>query len=426
MAFRIVGNLLFFPCIVEELIICYSGVLFVICEASALIGELAYAKERATMTSLFSANYFIGSIIASGVTTGTFAMTSTWGWRIPSLLQAVFSAIQVVFLPFCPESPRWLISHGQTDKAYQILEKFHGEGIDGEDYVRREFAQIQSSIKLEKELARRFIWADVFRDRAMFHRFAVSGMTGVFGQVSGNGLITYYFAKVLRIVGVRNNRTIQQIILSHNCWGLINSVPLSIIAPRFPRRHMFILGALGMAACFTAWTVASARYEIHESSAAATASIAFIFIYNPWVHLGRSLSHTHMYRFLNMGLNSLAYTYIVELFPYTQRSQGLAFKQLVGRLGNFFNAYVNPIALDSIGWKYYIFYCVWLLVEALIVYLVFPETHNRTLEDLSFFLEGKDINERVQRDMDRILEGAEAPSHQGQTGKDVAVDTKIS
>lgn len=233
------------------------------------------------MTSLFSANYFIGSIIASGVTTGTFAMKSTWGWRIPSLLQVLFSAIQVVFLPFCPESPRWLISHGQGDKAYQVLARYHSEGIDGEDYVRREFAQIQSSIKLEKELAKSFMWADVFRDRAMFHRFAVSGLTGVFGQVSGNGLITYYFAKVLRIVGIQNNRTIQQIILSHNCWSLLNSVPLSIIAPRYPRRHMFILGALGMAACFTAWTVASAKYEMHGSPAAAAASIAFIFLYNP-------------------------------------------------------------------------------------------------------------------------------------------------
>ncbi|KAL1592320.1 hypothetical protein SLS60_011397 [Paraconiothyrium brasiliense] len=353
----------------------FSGVLFVICEASALIGELAYAKERATMTSLFSANYFIGSIIASGVTTATFAMDSTWGWRIPSLLQVAFSAIQIIFLPFCPESPRWLISNGRGEVAHQVLIMYHGEGFDGEEYVRREFEQIQASIALEKELAKRFMWADVFRSKAMFHRFAVSGLTGIFGQVSGNGLITYYFAKILRIIGVTSNRTIQQIILSHNCWALINSVPLSMIAPRYPRRHMFILGALGMAACFTAWTIASARYATTGSKAAAATSIAFIFLYNP---------------FLNVGLNSLAYTYIVELFPFTQRSQGLAFKQLVGRLGNFFNAYVNPIALDAIGWKYYLLYCVWLLVEAWIVWVRFPETHGRTLEDLSFMLEVKD------------------------------------
>lgn len=167
----------------------HSGVLFVICEASALIGELAYAKERATLTSLFSANYFIGSILASAVTTGTFALDSTWGWRIPSLLQAAFSGIQVLFLPFCPESPRWLVSHGRGDEAYSILRKYHGEGVEGEEYVRREYAQIEATLKIEKAIAKRFPWADVFRDKAMFHRFAVAGLTGIFGQVSGNGYV---------------------------------------------------------------------------------------------------------------------------------------------------------------------------------------------------------------------------------------------
>ena len=127
---------------------------------------------------------------------------------------------------------------------------------------------------------------------------------------------------------------------------------------------------------------------------------------------------------MNVGLNSLAYTYVVELFPYTQRSQGLAFKQLIGRLGNFFNAYVNPIALDAIGWKYYIFYCVWLIVEALIVYFVFPETHDRTLEDLSFFLEGKEINERARRDMGRILERVDVSGNERETGRTTAVNIK--
>lgn len=254
------------------------------------------------MTSLFSANYFIGSIIASGVTTRTFSMSSTWGWRIPSLLQAVFSAIQVIFLPFCPESPRWLIANGKGEQAYGVLLKYHGEGEEGEEYVRREYEQIQASIALEQELAKEFMWADVVRSRAMFHRFAVSGLTGIFGQVSGNGfvycllsrilqlvakmdssLITYYFAKVLRNVGVDSNATIQRIILAHNCWALLNSVPLVLIAPRYPRRHMFILGALGMAACFTAWTVASARFAIAGSQAAAVTSIVSIFLYNPYV-----------------------------------------------------------------------------------------------------------------------------------------------
>ena len=125
--------------------------------------------------------------------------------------------------------------------------------------------------------------------------------------------------------------------------------------------------------------------------------------------------------FMNVGLNSLAYTYIIELFPYTQRSQGLAFKQLVGRLGNFFNTYTNPIALDALGWKYYIFYCVWLVVEAGIVWLVFPETYEGTLEDLSWLLEGKDVKGRVIEDVGARLgeEGVGSRARDGDRKRDV-------
>jgi hypothetical protein len=95
---------------------------------------------------------------------------------------------------------------------------------------------------------------------------------------------------------------------------------------------------------------------------------------------------------------------MVEIFPFQQRAKGIAVEQLTVRFAVFFNTYVNPIALDSIGWKYYIVYCVWILVEIATVYLLFPETHNRTLEELSFMFEGKEVQDKVQRNVDKVLE----------------------
>lgn len=129
------------------------GIPFAIVNASALIGELAYAKERPIMTSLFNASWFVGAIIAAGVTYGTFQMHSTWAWRLPSLLQFVPSACQLGFMAWCPESPRWLISKDRGDEAFAILQKYHCEGHDGEEFVRLEYAQIQSTIAQEKATA---------------------------------------------------------------------------------------------------------------------------------------------------------------------------------------------------------------------------------------------------------------------------------
>ncbi|KAL2153546.1 hypothetical protein VTH82DRAFT_4701 [Thermothelomyces myriococcoides] len=365
------------------------GIPFAIVNASALIGELSYAKERAIMTSLFNASWFVGAIVAAGTTYGTFQMSSTWSWRLPSLLQLVPSFFQLGFMYWCPESPRWLISKDRGDEAFAILKQYHSEGPDGDEFVRLEYAQIQSTIALEKEAAASFVWADVVRDPPMRRRFTIAAILGFFTQWSGNGLLSFYMKEILRLVNITDDRTVQKIILSNTCWGFINAVPIAMIAPRFRRRVMFLTCTIGTAVVYTVWTIASARAEIDPSPATAIPVLVFIYVYSP---------------FYNLGWNALAYTYMVEIFPFRQRSKGIAVEQLTVRFAVFFNTYVNPIALSNIGWKYYIVYCVWILVEIATVYFLFPETHNRTLEELSFIFEGKAVQEKMQQNVDKVLE----------------------
>jgi hypothetical protein len=49
----------------------------------------------------------------------------------------------------------------------------------------------------------------------------------------------------------------------------------------------------------------------------------------------------------------------------------------------FFNQFVNPIGMDDLGWKYYLVYVAWLLVEVLLFYFFFPETYGKTLETIA-------------------------------------------
>lgn len=75
---------------------------------------------------------------------------------------------------------------------------------------------------------------------------------------------------------------------------------------------------------------------------------------------------------------------MVEVWPYMERSRGIAAFQLWGRLAGFFTTFVNPIGLDNVGWRYLISYCCWLAFEVVFVYFMFPETFGRTLEELAF------------------------------------------
>ena len=89
--------------------------------------------------------------------------------------------------------------------------------------------------------------------------------------------------------------------------------------------------------------------------------------------------------------SSLAYTplivtYTVEILPYQLRAKGFVLFNFAISLSLIFNQYVNPIALDAIGWKYYIVYCVWIAFELVFVYFFLIETKNRTLEETAVYV----------------------------------------
>lgn len=67
-----------------------------------------------------------------------------------------------------------------------------------------------------------------------------------------------------------------------------------------------------------------------------------------------------------------------------------------GILAGIFNMFVNPIALGSIGWKYYFVYIFFLLSFLFTAFFFYPETRGHTLEQMGFIFDGEesDILER--------------------------------
>jgi MFS family permease len=115
-----------------------------------LVAEVAHPRNRAQATALINTCWYIGSIIAAWTTFGALNIASSWSWRICCLIQAVPCALQLVGLWFCEESPRWLISKGQDQKALGVLAKYHGNGDENDELVSFEFQEIREAIAAER------------------------------------------------------------------------------------------------------------------------------------------------------------------------------------------------------------------------------------------------------------------------------------
>ncbi|RGP81338.1 mfs sugar transporter [Fusarium longipes] len=312
---------------------------------SSLIGELGYPKERAVMTSLFSVSYFIGQISAAGICFGTNGLTSNWGWRIPSFLQIAPPMLQLCFVFFVPESPRWLVARDRSKEALEMLVKYHAEGQESE-FVKAEMAQIQSTLRIEMQNTKRS-WLDL-------------GATAV---------VWIDLDFILPGRPATDHR--------QGLFFLQADYQSSMLVRRFKRRHMYLACTASLLVCFSSYTVSmeraiTAKEHGQTNDAAGTASIFLLFAYSPCYCL---------------ALNTLTYTYLVEIWPYAERSRGIAVFQLFSRCAEFFTTFVNPIGLANISWRYFITYCCFLAFEVVFVYFFFPETFGRTLEEATFLFD---------------------------------------
>ena|SRR5690242_10640514 len=75
--------------------------------------------------------------------------------------------------------------------------------------------------------------------------------------------------------------------------------------------------------------------------------------------------------------------YPCEIWQYSLRSRGVTVGWVSAFAALFFNIFVNAIALDAIGWKYYFFFVAILTIMLITVYLAYPETRGHTLEQMA-------------------------------------------
>jgi MFS family permease len=226
------------------------GLAFNITAAPLLILELAYPTQRAQQVSVYNALWNTGSIVAAWVTYGTFRITNDWAWRIPSIIQALASIIQICSAFFLVESPRWLISKGKQDKAREIITKYHANGNPADPVVALEIQEINRALEIDEEISENNSYLAFFKTKGNLHRFFIILAVGFFSQWSGNGLTSYYLTLVMDSIGYTSQGTQTLVNGILQIWGLVTSVFFALLVNKFGRRTLFLASTIAMLVTF--------------------------------------------------------------------------------------------------------------------------------------------------------------------------------
>ncbi|KAF2104987.1 general substrate transporter [Rhizodiscina lignyota] len=341
--------------------------------AVALLQEIAHPRLRAILASSFYCNYYVGSIVAAWFCYGSlhWGDTDDWAWRAPCLFQITAPIVVLLFLAVIPESPRWLVHHGKTDKALSILAKYHANGDQNDELVQYEYQEICAIIELE-EMNKKTRWIDFVKTAPNRRRLLVLLTMATGTNWSGNGIISYYLTPVLNLIGITNPAQISGINGGLAVWNLILAYAGSLNAERLGRRKLWLISTIGMLASYIVITGLSGSFAEHKKHATGIAVIPMLFIF---------------YGFYDFGWTPLPFSYGAEILPYHMRLKGLGILLSVQSVAQAFNQWVNPVALKSITWKYYIVYIALLCMYLALVVFFFPETRGLTIEEVSLIFD---------------------------------------
>ncbi|KAF7122614.1 hypothetical protein CNMCM5793_000639 [Aspergillus hiratsukae] len=337
-----------------------------------LINEIAHPSHRSVMNGLFMTGWYVGSSISAWATFGVRTYTSSWAWRLPSLLQCLLPAIALPGLLLAPESPRWLIAQGREDEAYAMMTRYHAGGRQSA-LVDAEFHEIRVTIRAEQEAQKSASYMEMLRTPGNRHRLIISLSLGFFAQWVGNGVISYYLALILKSVGVTSVEHQLLITACMQMWNLLFAIGGAFMIDGFGRRPLFLSSAAIMLTSYVLVTALSASFAQTSRTAMGAAVIPFLFIF---------------FASYSSALTPLLTGYPCEIWPFRLRSRGLAVTWMSTISAACFNIFVNPIALEAIAWRYYLVFIAVLVTFGVTAWFLYPETKGYTLEQMAIVFDG--------------------------------------
>jgi sugar porter (SP) family MFS transporter len=290
-----------------------------------------------------------GIMISYWIDLGLSFAPGSVAWRFPLAFQVFFCIIILVFIPFLPESPRWLILKGREAEAKEVIAAL--EDADVTDHaVENEFLAIKETVlEMSKGTFRDLFAMDKNRN---LHRTLLAYFNQVFQQISGINLITYYAAVIYRGLGMSDFLSRLLAALNGTEYFLA-SWPAVFLVERVGRRKLMLFGGIGQAATMAILAGVNSRQETGYQ----IAGIVFLFVFNT---------------FFAIGWLGMTWLYPAEIVPLRIRAPANALSTSANWIFNFLVVMITPVAFNNIGYQTYIIFAVINAFMVPCVYFFYP------------------------------------------------------
>tara|TARA_R100001369_G_scaffold48565_1_gene75141 strand:- start:109661 stop:110977 length:1317 start_codon:yes stop_codon:yes gene_type:complete len=317
--------------------------------APTYVSEIAPAKDRGRLVSLYQFNIVLGILIAF-LSNYLLRNTGAEPWRWMLGVEAIPAVFYTIFVFFVPRSPRWLISKNRYDEAEKVMQIIYPE-----DDVKQKMLEIkaQSEVELSGE--------NIFMRKYRFP-LLLAFLIAFFNQLSGINAFLYYAPRIFEEAGLG----VSTALLSSIGIGVVNLLFTLLgvfLIDRLGRKQLMLFGSIG--------------YII---SLGLVATAFFLNWGGLWIPIFLFMfiaSHA-------IGQGAVIWVFISEVFPNHLRASGQSFGASTHWVLAAIIPALIPFLFSTIGAGYvFAFFTFMMFLQLLFVLFMMPETKGKSLEQLS-------------------------------------------
>ncbi|KEF56408.1 uncharacterized protein A1O9_07989 [Exophiala aquamarina CBS 119918] len=343
-----------------------TGIIFAICPVYA--SEISPPDMRGRVGALFALNISLANCLTVWIGLGLYFIPGNTAFRVLFGFQLLPGICMLAGSPWMPESPRWLALMDRYVEALDVLKKIHGDDPNVSDsFYAREFHQIRAQIELEK--SERIGVSAIFK-KASYRRRVLLIMGFYFFQ-QATGILPQAVYQV-QIYQLLQTTAVMSLVLV-GVWGTVSTFAVLSIGFWFDRMGRRNALFLSYAIMIPASVIIIALWAAFESGSNTNLGLA------KGINVGIYLT---VFGYAAV-LNTFGTTYASEIMPTKIRPVGVACGYVVFNVMGVLMTQTAPLAIAAITWRYFIIWLVFDCLYVVIVYYWYPETKNKTLEDLA-------------------------------------------